>query len=72
MLDKNMTQEQKAYYTKISALSTIFCVIGIIIAIKMKKGFWAGFGFSILGSMIGSGIGYIVFKYPKDTLVEEN
>jgi hypothetical protein len=60
-----MTTEERAYYTKISALSTIFFVLAIALAIKLKKGFWAGFAYSILGSMIGSGIGYLVFKYPK-------
>lgn len=62
-----MTTEEKQYYTRISAIGTIFWICAIIIAIKMKKGFWPVVGYSILGSMLGTGIGYLVFKYPKTT-----
>lgn len=58
------TKSQEDYLMKVSGMSLIFFVIAIVIAIKMKKGFWVGFGFSILGSMLGTGLGYVLFKAP--------
>lgn len=37
-------------------------VLGIIIAIRMKKGFWAGLGFSILGWILFSNLGKLIWK----------
>jgi hypothetical protein len=61
-----MTDKEREYALKVGAISTILFVVGIIIAIKMKKGFWVGVGFSMLGSMLGYGIGYLVIPFPKD------
>lgn len=61
-----MTDKEHEYALKVGAISTILFVVGILIAIKMKKGFWVGVGFSMLGSMLGYGIGYLVIPYPKD------
>ncbi len=40
-----MTDKEKEYYTKVSAVSTILFVAGIILAIKMDKGFWVAVGY---------------------------
>ena len=40
-------------------LSSIGFVTGIVVAIKRKSGFWGGFGWAILGSILGGGIGRV-------------
>lgn len=57
--------EQEKYNTTIWSISTLLWVAGWIIAIKMKKGFWVGLGFSFIGSMLGYAIGYLVIPKPK-------
>ncbi len=61
-----MTDKQKEYYNKVGAISIILFVAGIILAIKIGKGFWVAVGYSMLGSMLGYGIGYLIFPYPKE------
>ncbi len=41
-------------------LGTVGCVAGIMLAIKRKSGFWGGVGWFIVGSMAGSGVGYVI------------
>lgn len=62
-----MEEKKNAYMLKVSALGTVCWILAIIIAIKMGKKFWPVVGYSILGSMLGTGIGYLIFKYPEDT-----
>lgn len=59
-------EAQKAYYIKVGAISTILMIVAIIIGIKTGKKFWMIVLYAILGSMLGSGIGYLIFKYPKE------
>lgn len=47
--------------------------LGIVIAIRMKKGFWVGFGFAILGGLLFRGLGAVLFPEKEEvTLVIEN
>ena len=62
-----MTGNQTQYYIRIGAISTLLGIAGIILAIKLKKGFWIGLLFYLLGSSLGYGIGSLIFTYPKDT-----
>lgn len=53
---------------KTSAIASILFVVGVVIAIRMKKGFWVALGFGLLGSIAGGAIGRLVFKYPDNTI----
>ncbi len=57
--------EQEKYNTTVWSIATLLWVAGWVIAIKMKKGFWVGMGFSFIGSMLGYAIAYLVISKPK-------
>ncbi len=61
-----MNNQESNYDLKVGGLALILFVLGWTIAIKMKKGFWVGVGFSFLGSLAGYGIGQVVFTKPEN------
>lgn len=63
-----MQSKEQEFWMKTSAIASILFVIGVVIAIRMKKGFWVALGFGLLGSIAGGAIGRLVFKYPDNTI----
>ncbi len=64
-IENNIMTEQEKYNTTVWSIATLLWVAGWIIAIKMKKGFWIGMGFSFIGSMLGYAVAYLVISKPK-------
>jgi len=55
------------YDNKVLGLMAIGSAAGMILAIYQKRGILAFFGFGILGSALGRGIGLVVSPTPKNT-----
>lgn len=61
-----MTNKDKKTILLTGGLSTIGFVGGIVLAVHRKSGFWGGVGWAILGSSLGTGIGYVISSIGKN------